>query len=720
MPWESGHNGELLGTPAGLPFQRLQDLSPALDVGELSGIDRGRPALSPDAQPAAKWAVRQLQREMPRVEQFRTEARKAYAFFAGDAVDKVDRNLMESEGRPIINLNHVKRLINVVSGIERRVPLSIFYVPRNPQDQRAAAKGQMATQIKSWAWDVAEVPDEMARAKDDRNKVGMGWTDSYLSRSENPAGIMMTQRFSPLEAIWPQTGRECLKGTRWRARERKMPVEVAIQKWPYVREILSSAMGGVGVPSKDYPIKADLVKYRVPWVMTEPTNKGGDTPPSPEDVQITDFQYTRPTEGLYFKDPLLDTFRWLETKEFNEYARLLRETAHVLPANVEKVTTDTFWRMFLLNRSFLLSGPEKMPISDFSLNCITGDYDEERKIWYGLVRLYQSPQLLIDKSASSAIEILAAQTKSGIDVEVGAMSEPQAAEYRKTATIPGAVHWFKRNALAENRVKPKTPPAIPAGQIALLEFATKEIEALGGYTQSLINPGDSTGVGLRKRLSLGLLLLANYFDTSARFERQQGRITIQYMKLIADDRWVRIGSPMASQAVQLVKEDFEDEYDVTVDDIEQDPTLRQQFQDNVMAIASVLIKQNKFFPEFLDYFLIPLEFKEGLKKRIEQSSQQEMQMRLKGINVGGRGKQRTPEEIQADVRYRSAQATLAEAKAKKLGADITQSDYKLILQGLVESARAQNEQRKMTHEHGMDRARHRLDILNALKPEPTQ
>ena len=93
-------------------------------------------------------------------------------------------------------------------------------------------------------------------------------------------------------------------------------------------------------------------------------------------------------------------------------------------------------------------------------------------------------------------------------------------------------------------------------------------------------------------------------------------------------------------------------------------------------------------------------------------------MRMKGINPSGRGKQRTPEEIQADVRHRTAQAMLAEAKAKKLGADMTVNDLKLILQGLVENTRAQGEQAKMRHEHTMDRARHRLDILNALKPEP--
>jgi hypothetical protein len=176
---------------------------------------------------------------------------------------------------------------------------------------------------------------------------------------------------------------------------------------------------------------------------------------------------------------------------------------------------------------------------------------------------------------------------------------------------------------------------------------------------------------------------------------------------------------MASQAVQLVKEDFEDEYDTTVDDCEQDPTIRAQYQDNVLALAATLIKQNKFFPEFLDWFLIPGELRMALKQRIQQSSQQEMQMRMKGINPTGRGKQRTQEEIMADVRYRTAQATLAEAKAKKLGADMTTNDLKLVLQSLVESTRASNEQRKMQHEHGMDLRRHRLDILNALKPENT-
>ena len=61
------------------------------------------------------------------------------------------------------------------------------------------------------------------------------------------------------------------------ARERNMPVEKAIEKWLKVAEILAAAAGSEGAP-KDFPVKADLVKYRVPWIMTEPTNKGGAQP----------------------------------------------------------------------------------------------------------------------------------------------------------------------------------------------------------------------------------------------------------------------------------------------------------------------------------------------------------------------------------------------------------------------------------------------------------
>src|SRR5277367_558282 len=265
--WGDGH---LLGTPPGLPWQKLDSLTPELDVGENSPRSDETYG-KPDGEAAARWARKMLDRETPRAEQFRTEARKAFAFVAGDQVSGADRSMMEGAGRPIIELNDTQRFLRIISGIERRVPLAVFYVPRNPSDVQAGMKGELATQAKEWAYDKCEAPHELNRAKNDRNITGMGWTETFISRSEDPAGLIQIQRFSPMEAIWPQSSRENLKGSRWRARERQMPIDVAIQKWPQAAMILSAGDGGGGAP-KDYPVKADLVKYVVPWTMTEPTN----------------------------------------------------------------------------------------------------------------------------------------------------------------------------------------------------------------------------------------------------------------------------------------------------------------------------------------------------------------------------------------------------------------------------------------------------------------
>jgi hypothetical protein len=495
-----------------------------------------------------------------------------------------------------------------------------------------------------------------------------------------------------------------------------MPVEVAIEKWPHVASILISAAGGEG-PPKDYPVKADLVKYVVPWVMTEPTNKG-QTPTSREDVRVTDFQYTRPTEGYYFKDPLLDRFEWLPKRPmrskmaFSDYTRRLREQYGALPKNVEEVTKDTHWRLFLLNRSYLLSGPEEMPIDGFSLNCITGDWDAKRKILYGMIRMFIDPQLLVDKLASSAVEIIGAQPKGGWMYEVGALSETQAAEWKSDGSKPGALLQAKRNAIAEKRIQPLPKPEVPQGTSALMEFGLTSMQTISGITESILSPGEGTGVGLRQRLSVGLLLLAAYFDTSLRFERQQGRITQQFMKLIADDRWIRIGGPFDGQAVQLAKEDFEDEYDTTVDDTEQDPTLRRLWMENVAAILPTLVRRNVMIPELLDFFLLPVQTREKIKQAIQRMGQMQMQMQMQGMAMGGRGKPRSIEEIQAETQRTKGQAALAFAKAQHLGAQAQNiggermsSDIRALYEALLDSHRAQLDRERL----GLDRQKMLLE-----------
>lgn len=713
-------SGELLGSPPGLPWDKLTNLTPTLEVGEMAGTGAAKPMdnIPSDARDA-RWAIKQLQRETPRVESCRSEMRKAFKFFAGEQVSDSDRSIMEGEGRPIVTLNMMQRFIRIVDGIERRVPLNIYYVARDPSDTRAGLKGEMATKAKEWVWERCEAQFEICRAKHDRNVSGMGWVETNISRSDDPAGIIQHTRFSPFEALWPQSGREGLKGTRWRARERNMPVDIAMQKWPHVSSILLAASGGES-PPKDYPVKADLVKYRMPWIMTEPTNRGADQPRNPEEVRVTDFQYVKSTEGSYFKDPILDQYKWLASPDYKSYAQRLYDTIHVLPANVEKVYKDVHWRLFLLNRSFLLDGPTKMPVDGFSLNCVTGDWDESRKVWYGMARMFFDPQLMIDKFASSAVEIVGAQTKGGLDVEVGAMSDSQIKDYKKHASVPGSIDTFKRNALTENRVRYKPTPQVPAGTTELLTFGMNAMETISGLTESLIAPNDSTGVGLRQRLSMGLLLLAGYFDSSARFERQLGRTTLQFIKLIADDRLIRVGGPYPAQGeiVQLVKEDFEDEYDTTVDDTENDPTLRRLYMDHVMQLAPVLIKTGNFVPELLDYAWLPIMFREKLKQAIQKNSQMQQQMRMMGLGTGTRGKSRTPEEVQAETMKTKGQAALSFAKAEHLHAQASDlsnkavtGDLREILDAMLGIHKANLEERK----HKMEYARNAAEMVGMFQ-----
>lgn len=709
-------SGELLGTPPGLPHQRLQDLTRHLDVGELSGTQVADSSIS--AEEDARHAVKQLERATPEVEKFRSEAKKAQAFHAGDQVDEIDRQLLSDEGRPVVTLNATQKFIRIVDGIERRVPLAIYYLPRDPSDEQAAGKAELRSKIKEALYEKSEYAYEVARAKHDRNVTGMGWMETYVSRSSDPAGQLETVRFSPMEAVWPKSSRENLKGVRWVARERETPVELAIVKFPHVSDVLRAAAGSEGAP-KDYPIKADLIRYRVPWTMTEPTNKGGKGPAKPDEVRITDFQYAKPTAGYYFKDPVLTTMQWLPTKEFDAYSRRLRTLMKLLPANVEPVTKDVYWRLFLLNRSFLLDGPTKMPIDGFSLNCVTGDWDDKRGVWYGMIRMFMDPQLLVDKCAGSAVEILGAQTKGGLIYEVGAMSDTQAEDYKETGAQPGSVNQVKRNALAEHRIMFKPQPEVPSGVASFMEFGLTTMSNISGISESILQPDPGTGVGLRQRLSIGLLLLASYFDSSVRFERKLAVTTQGFMRLLADDRWIRIGGKFDAQFVQMVRDDYIDDYDLTVDDTEQDPTLWRLWEERVMSLAPTLIKTNNFIPDILDYVKsLPAQFRMKLKQAIQRNSQQQMQMRMMGIAPGGRGKQRTLDEIKADTLKTKSQGALnfakaahSAAQAKELGAGRLHDDIKTLFDGLIASHKQDIEREKIGIEH------RRLQI-EAARPMP--
>jgi hypothetical protein len=174
------------------------------------------------------------------------------------------------------------------------------------------------------------------------------------------------------------------------------------------------------------------------------------------------------------------------------------------------------------------------------------------------------------------------------------------------------------------------------------------------------------GVTLRRQLLGGLLILAGEFESLTRFRKREGEIIYGFMKLIADNRVIRVGGAFDSQALKIDPNLFDDptlQYDIIIDEIEHDPSMRQLYADTITQVMPTLIRTGKFIPELLDYMPLPVQIRQKLKQSITQQAQQQMEMQKQGISVGGRGKPRSAEDAQVERLDKASKAQLSQAKA---------------------------------------------------------
>jgi hypothetical protein len=180
------------------------------------------------------------------------------------------------------------------------------------------------------------------------------------------------------------------------------------------------------------------------------------------------------------------------------------------------------------------------------------------------------------------------------------------------------------------------------------------------------------------------------------------------MKLLADERLIRVGDPADPAMLRLFRSPFETKCEVFLEESDMDPTARQVWAEQIMSIAPALIRTGNFLPEILDLMLIPAKFRTKLKQAITQSAQQKAQAAQQGLSVGGRGKPRSLEEIQAHVQGMRVKAALDFAKAQNLMAQTKRDDLTSVLSGLLDFHNEKRERQK----HSMEMAKGTLDLFD--------
>lgn len=712
-----------LGLPEDLPqADLLAPMQFVPEVGEHSAFNmpplRDRPPSLDTAQGRTdllKWIRKERQDNKPHIEKWRTEAKKCYRFMAGKQYDDAQLAMMQSRGRAVAAFNNVQKFVRFVSGIQRRAPLALLYLPLVEDKQQQQAYADYLTRTSEWQQNVSNARFHHGRIFEDLLIGGMAWSDQFIDKHKDPGGLPGYKRINPLEMEWPQTGNDNLEGTRWRARLSDLPIDQATRRWPNMASYIRTGSGAADMqyPSREMP---NVIRYIQPYIWAEPINRiaGGSAGPKRDKVQICEFQWWEDEMGVYFYDPIQTTDRWLPKKRFETYQENVRVTLKAKIQDFDRVEKRTFWRTFILGDQMMLEMPKRLPTEDdFCFNVMTGGWNEHDKLWYGFVQALINPQEYANRYFNQLIEIIAYQGKGGLMYESDAIEEGQAKELEQTFAKPGGATRFRSGAISGNKVREKQVGTLPEAAMAVMQFAISSMENVTGISTNMFGvpstvSGSVSGAAGRQKMFAGLLLLAKEFDSFSQFKRKDAEIALWHLKMLADDRLIRVGDAGDPDILRLMRTPFDTKCEVYVEESDMDPTARQVWQDNIMSIAPALIRTGNFLPEIFDLLIMPSKFRNKLKQAIQQSAQQKQQMAMAGLPVGGRGKPRSLEEVKAHVTGMKVKAALDMAKAQALLAETKRSDLTSVLSGLLDIHGEARERQK----HSMDMATGALNLFD--------
>ena len=669
------------------------------------------------------WIRRELQIAMPHVDKFREEYRRARRFFDGKHLSLEDQQKLRAEGRPDNAFNSAQKFVRYVCGVERNAPEALMCLPVDENDEKQGAQAEYATRSYDWANQKAKGDFERSTAFEDLIVGGMGWVDWMITHIRDPRGLPDCARFSPLEAVFPNCDRQNLEGARWRGRETWVDIDEAEARWPGTKFMLAEASprGKAGTVDRAYPQQRGITEFTIypgSYAVgagitavagaTMPLNNSQLGGEQLNKVRVLQFEWFDDEKGYYFFDPLENNDTWMNESDFFSYRRKLRSYTDQDVKDYTKQTSRTYKRVFLLNQRYQLG--EVLKLKRFHLNCMTGSYDEEDKIWYGYFRVLIDPIKFANKFFNQIIEITGRSAKGGgFLYEKGAIAPNQVEQFNENFAKPGTSQEVQPGAIAGKKIMPKPSGELPATAMGLMQFCFQMQGNVTGFSPDQFQGSGANvaGVTMRQKSKSSLILLSKEFDALSRFREDEGYIVLDLLESLADDRLIRIGGHADGEIVKLSREPFTLEYDLFLDDTERDPNLRREYEENVMKLAPTLIRMNMFLPELLDYSRLPFKFKKALKQAIVSAYQQRQEAAKQGVPQGGRSAPVTPEERAAKIQETQARTAKLIAGADRLRTQSKRDEMRTIMEALVKAFQLNIEGEK----HNTEKAQAALDIF---------
>lgn len=603
--------------------------------------DYGRPSTELDNDALMLRFKDWWRHDYPRSREWHKHATQAFKFRAGDQWKDEDQAVMEDlQKRACLVFNQIDPVVDAVAGAEVTNRQEVRYIPRQLGN---APVNETLTEAARWFRDECDAEFEDSAAFTDAITTGMGWTETRLEYEENPDGDPKVERVDPLEMIWDGSSKQAnlLDARRIMRVRREMPLNEAREKWP------KDAEGNVIVDDADYNAawavnEFDKGDEEVPYERHfpgEPLEHESAGSRERRTVSIVQIQWYEREE--YYRGVLADPATGQQnTAELtpDEHERAMvraDELGHAYKG--VKQTRRVYFKAYIGGRVLELTkmiGPSKTPAGTFSLLCITGKWDRNKGMFYGLVKAMEGPQTFANKWLSTAVEMLARGAKGGLMLEEGAVADVE--KFENDWAMPGSNSYFRPGALSGGKAQPKPQTQFPSDFMQMTQFAISSIRDVTGVNVEKLglasgtpSGGPDTASQEYQRRQGATIILAPLFDSLRRYRRNQGRFLLWIItEFLSDGRLVRIVGQEGDRYVPLIHQPGVLKYDVIVDDAPSSPSQKEmvwQSMVTMMPLIQSIQPPPPVIMALLEYSPLPASVVAKVKQAMQQVQQQQQQ-----------------------------------------------------------------------------------------------
>ena len=536
---------------------------------------------------------------------FYAEAYKSQSFYLGNQWSLEELSYLNNQRRSSFTYNYVKRVINLVEGIQRSNRLATVYSPIEDSSNDTA---ELLTDTGQYVMQYGGGYEKISVATKDACVAGISWLSPYIDYRDDPVNGDIKFHLDAWNSVcWdPFFYERDLSDCGFIARRKYLSRNEVMSLIPDQEERISSL---------SYGTRDDKFTY-MPFARQWGAQKL---------LNYTEYWRSK----WVMKDVLVD-MRSGETAEWKGDRQRLRLISSIDDGiKIIRKPVRTVELGIIVEGELLYYGKDPFGLDDYPFVPFWVSYEPSYDLYtwklQGLVQHIRDPQTELNKRRSKMVDILDNQLNSGWIAKTGAVTNTSS--LYKTGN--GQTIFLKPDANIDLDLKRIEPVNIPEGQFALLGEFDKDITSILGINPEMLGMPDNENIDTaailaKMRANAGLIGLRGVFDSIAESQKILGK---KVMQLIQKNY-----SPEKIQAITK-KEPTEEffsqnwgRYNVVVEEgLLTDTQRHSQF----MTLMALKANGVEGIPDSLIIKNSNLHGKNELNEILEAQAQQQQQMQQK-------------------------------------------------------------------------------------------